>query len=172
MKKLSFLTVFEAIFYGFVSICFFRFFYYLLIDIGTKHNGSWGFGLLTTMYPVYLLVATHVYALFVLHHAKHPHSADGFKKTFFINGIILASLGFLLTLVSVVKMIDGSAPIDNFYNISFLFKLDVPVWGILYAFFGLAAFLYAKKYLAEEEERKYEAKEGNYAQRFFLSAGK
>ncbi|MBP5091620.1 MAG: hypothetical protein J6328_03575 [Bacilli bacterium] len=171
MKKINYGALAEGIFFAFVSLCFYRFLWMLLIDIGSKHDGGGGFYLFPTIYPRYLLLVIHVYALFVIHHLRHPHSERLHRLTFKVNGIILAALGFLLTLTSVIKIFTGNAPIDSFYNISFMFTLDCPIWGIIYAILGLLLFFYERKYYKAEDE-VYEEKVGNPILRSLKNVGK
>ena len=50
-KKFNYLPLIEAIFYVFVAICFYRFLWMFLIDIGSKHDGGAPFYLFPTIYP-------------------------------------------------------------------------------------------------------------------------
>ncbi|MEE5995274.1 MAG: hypothetical protein V3G53_01825 [Candidatus Enteromonas sp.] len=169
-KKFNYLPLIEAIFYVFVAICFYRFLWMFLIDIASKHDGGAPFYLFPTIYPRYLLMALHIYALFILHHLIRPYSAEGRRKTCLINGIILGALGLLLLIVCIVKIATGNAPIDSFWNISLMVVFDCPVWGVLYAFFGALMFFYAKKYMVKDETI-YREKKGNIVLRFFRAFG-
>lgn len=159
MKMLKLRTIYKIlflIFLCFVACNFQRFIAFLIQDIGSYTMGkSSGFDLLSTYYPYYLWNAINVYLAYVLYLILYPHSYEGKKKTYAINGIVLAALGFLLTLLIVIKWIDGNYPRAIMKSATFLYPLDCAFWGILIALFGGFLHFYGRKYYVEEPEGNY-----------------
>ena len=157
-KKRFLLLALEFVFFCFLSVQMYHFFWMLLEDYGTGAFGT-HFGFFGKYYPYYLSVAIGIYLLIVYHLLLHPTSFKRKKLTFMVNGLILAALGFALSLIVVLKMANGSyRPVMS--EITFLFPLDLLIWGIIFAGIGGLFFFLGKRYQDEGEEA-YKAVDGN-----------
>ncbi len=154
MKMLPLRTIYKIcflIFVAFVACNFQRFIAFLIQDVGTYiRDVNSAFGLLGSYYPYYLWNAINVYLIYVLYLILFPHSYEGKKKTYLYNGLILAGLGFLLTLLIVIKWISGDYPRAIMRSATFLYPFDCALWGVIIAAFGALLFFYGKKYYQEE----------------------
>jgi hypothetical protein len=97
------------------------------------------------MLPLYLCFLEAIYLLFILHLLFHPLSFKKLKKTYCVNGLVLAGLSFLSALLFLVAILMGK--IHGFVQgvISPLYPLDFILLDLFFIALGIFFFLKGRK---------------------------